>query len=154
MFGKESENQVPVDRGGDPRATSILAQGCKLTGEVEIKGTFRIEGEFEGTIRNAETLVVGKTASVKGEIFTKNAIVGGKVVGNITAEDKLEIQAGSALEGDIKTRRFVIDEGAVFEGSCSMGKRQTATPERAGGSSSAPSTGSGSESQKKQTASS
>ena len=81
MFGKESENQVPVDRGGDPRATSILAQGCRLTGEVDIKGTFRIEGEFEGTIRNAETLVVGKTASVKGDIFTRNAIVGGRVVG-------------------------------------------------------------------------
>jgi len=126
MFGKENETVGPVDRG-DPRATSILAQGCRFKGEVEVNGTFRIEGEFEGTIRHPETLVVGKTGVVKGEIFAKNAVVGGKVLGNIVADDKIELQSGSTLEGDIKTGRLVIDEGVVFEGSCSMGKRPAGT---------------------------
>ncbi len=121
MFGKENEIDGPVDRG-DPRATSILAQGCRFKGEVEVKGTFRIEGELEGTIRHPDTLVVGKTGVVKGEIFAHNAVIGGKVLGNITADDKIELQSGSTLEGDIKTARLVIDEGVVFEGSCSMGK--------------------------------
>jgi cytoskeletal protein CcmA (bactofilin family) len=122
MFGKENEMETPMKQG-DPHATSILAQGCRFKGDVEIKGTLRVEGEFEGTIRHPENLVVGKTGTVKGEIYAKNAAIGGRVNGNITADDKIELQSGSTLEGDIKTRRLVIDEGVVFEGSCSMGKR-------------------------------
>ena len=51
----------------------------------------------------------------------KNAIIGGQLFGNITAENKIELQSGSHVEGDIKTKRLVIDEGVFFEGNCSMG---------------------------------
>lgn len=140
MFGKEEETRAPMERGGDPNATSILAQGCRFKGEIEVKGTFRIEGEFEGTIRHPENLVVGKTGHVKGSIFSKSAVIGGRVDGNVTADDKIELQSGSTLEGDIKTRRLVIDEGVVFEGSCSMGKKPA--PEQPKSSSTPTSTGS------------
>jgi len=123
MFDKKNDNTVPAQPGGDTRATSILAQGCNFKGEVEIKGTFRVEGQFEGSIRNPETLVIGRTGVVKGDISVKNAIVGGRVFGNIVAEDRIELQSGSQIEGDIRTRRLVIDEGVVFEGNCSMGKQ-------------------------------
>ena len=83
-----------------------------------------MEGEFDGTIRTPEQLVVGKTGVVKGDMHVKNAIIGGKVTGNITAENKIELQSGSHLEGDIKTRRLVIDEGVFFEGNCSMGNKE------------------------------
>jgi cytoskeletal protein CcmA (bactofilin family) len=126
MFGKETETSAPVD----PRATSILAQGCKFKGEVDIQGTFRVEGEFEGAIRNPENLVVGKTGVVRADIIAKNATIGGKVVGNVTAENKIELQSGSHLEGDIRTRRLVIDEGVFFEGNCSMGSKERALEQR------------------------
>ncbi len=134
MFGKdEEETRAPMERGGgDPNATSILAQGCRFKGEIEVKGTFRIEGEFEGTIRHPDHLVVGKTGYVKGSIYSKSAVIGGRVDGNITADDKIELQSGSVLEGDIKTRRLVIDEGVVFEGSCSMGKKPVVERPKAG----------------------
>lgn len=126
MFGKESEATPsrPSAGGGDNRSTSILAQGCQLKGEIHIQGIFRVEGEFEGTITTPEQLVVGKTGVVKGDIRVKNAIVGGKVLGNIKAENKIELQSGSHVEGDIQTRRLVIDEGVFFEGSCSMGNEK------------------------------
>jgi cytoskeletal protein CcmA (bactofilin family) len=130
MFGKEEETRAPIERGGDPNATSILAPGCRFKGEIEVKGTFRIEGEFEGTIRHPDNLVVGKTGHVKGSIYAKSAVIGGRVDGDVTADDKIELQSGSVLEGDIKTRRLVIDEGVVFEGSCSMGKRPVSEPQR------------------------
>jgi cytoskeletal protein CcmA (bactofilin family) len=129
MFGKDTENAVP---SADPRGTSILAQGCRFKGEIEVGGIFRIEGEFDGRIRTPEQLVVGKTGVVKGDMHVKNAIIGGKVTGNITAENKIELQSGSHLEGDIKTRRLVIDEGVFFEGNCSMGnKEQVGRPAQA-----------------------
>lgn len=124
MFGKDQETSAPV-AGGDNRGTSILAHGCRFKGEVEIQGVFRVEGEFEGTVRTPEQLVVGKTGVVRGEIHVKTAIIGGKVLGNITAESKIELQNGSHVEGDIRTRRLVIDEGVFFEGNCSMGDEPT-----------------------------
>lgn len=124
MFGKDQESSPPV-AGGDSRGTSILAHGCRFKGEVDIQGVFRVEGEFEGTVRTPEQLVVGKTGVVRGEIHVKTAIIGGKVLGNITAESKIELQNGSHVEGDIRTRRLVIDEGVFFEGNCSMGDDTT-----------------------------
>jgi len=117
MFGKELENSG-VQEG---RLNSILGKGCKFKGTVEVEGTLRIDSEFEGVVNCPDTLVVGKTGVVKAEINVKNAIIGGKVVGNINATNKIELQSGSHIEGDIQTHRLVIDEGVFFEGSCKMG---------------------------------
>jgi cytoskeletal protein CcmA (bactofilin family) len=125
MFGKEPENQAMA--GGQ---TSIIAQGCKFEGKVEVRGTLRIEGNFKGDIGTPESLVIGKTGVVNGKVTVKNAIIGGKLIGNIVADNKIELQSGSHVEGDIKTKRLVIDEGVFFEGNCSTGSahRQPSEP--------------------------
>lgn len=123
MFGKEPESQA-VASG----QTSIIAQGCKFDGTVQVKGTLRVEGEFKGTIGTPESLVIGKTGVVRANVTVKNAIIGGQLFGNITAENKIELQSGSHVEGDIKTKRLVIDEGVFFEGNCKMGEKQPGTP--------------------------
>jgi cytoskeletal protein CcmA (bactofilin family) len=127
MFGKEPENQDL-----DNRQTSILAQGCKFDGKVSVRGTFRVEGEFKGDVETPENFIVGKTGVVHGTCKVKNGIIGGQLFGNITAENKIELQSGSHVEGDIKTKRLVIDEGVFFEGNCSMGSGVRKTPEPSG----------------------
>jgi cytoskeletal protein CcmA (bactofilin family) len=121
MFGKEVEGNVQ-----EGRINSILGKGCKFKGTIEVEGTLRIDSEFEGVVNCPETLVVGKTGVVKAEINVKNAVIGGKVVGNINATNKIELQSGSHIEGDINTHRLVIDEGVFFEGSCKMGSEMPA----------------------------
>ena len=116
MFGKEVESNVQ-----EGRLNSILGKGCKFKGTIEVDGTLRIDSEFEGVVNCPDTLVVGKTGVVKAEINVKNAVIGGKVIGNIHATNKIELQSGSHIEGDIHTHRLVIDEGVFFEGSCKMG---------------------------------
>jgi cytoskeletal protein CcmA (bactofilin family) len=123
MFGKEPENTT-VSSG----QTSIIAQGAKFDGKIEVQGTLRVEGEFKGTIGTPESLVIGKTGVVHASVNVKNAIIGGQLIGNITAENKIELQSGSHVEGDIKTKRLVIDEGVFFEGNCSMGSGQRKSP--------------------------
>ncbi len=116
MFGKEGEQIA-----GEGKMNSIIGKGCKINGTVIVTdGTIRIDGEFEGNITCPDTLVIGKEGHVKAEIKVKSAVVGGTVVGNIDAKEKIELQAGSRLEGDIKTSRLVIDEGVFFEGNCKM----------------------------------
>jgi len=117
MFNKEPDNQnVPNGQ------TSIIAQGCTFDGKVTVAGTLRIDGEFKGEIGTPESLVIGKTGVVHAKCQVKNAIIGGKLYGNITADNKIELQSGSHVEGDIKTKRLVINEGVFFEGKCSMGE--------------------------------
>jgi len=117
MFGKEGDSMA--DEG---KMNSIIGKGCKVTGTIDVQdGTLRIDGEFEGNVNcPGGTVVIGKGGKVKADIKVSSAIVGGTVNGNIDAREKIELQAGSRLEGDIKTRRLVIDEGVFFEGSCKM----------------------------------
>ena len=116
MFGKEPESQTMTSG-----QTSIIAQGCKFDGKVQVSGTLRVEGEFKGSIGTPENLVIGKTGVVHADVKVKNAIIGGQLFGNMVAENKIELQSGSHVEGDIQTKRLVIDEGVFFEGNCSMG---------------------------------
>ena len=116
MMGKETDTHETVGS-----QTSVLAQGSRFEGKVHAVGTLRIEGEFRGEIETPEMLVIGKTGAVQANVRVKNAVIGGQLFGNIIAENKIELQGGSHVEGDIKTKRLVIDEGVFFEGNCSMG---------------------------------
>jgi cytoskeletal protein CcmA (bactofilin family) len=130
MFGKEGDAVT----GGEGNLNSILGPGCKVTGNIDIKGTLRIDGDFDGEINCPETLIIGKSGVVKADVKVKNAVIGGKLVGNVTATNKIELQTGSHVEGDISTARLVIDEGVFFEGACKMGTQapsQAATPKPA-----------------------
>ncbi len=124
MFGKEGDSMS----GAEGNLNSIFGPGCKVKGTVDTKGTIRIDGEFEGTVNCPETLIIGKTGIVKAaDIKVKNAVIGGKLIGNITATNKIELQTGSHVEGDIVTARLVIDEGVFFEGACKMGSTTSKT---------------------------
>ncbi|MBK9304814.1 polymer-forming cytoskeletal protein [bacterium] len=116
MLGKDSDTHETA--GGQ---TSVMAQGCRFEGKVHAVGTLRVEGEFRGEIETPELLVIGKTGAVQANVRVKNAVIAGQLFGNIIAENKIELQGGSHVEGDIKTKRLVIDEGVFFEGNCSMG---------------------------------
>jgi cytoskeletal protein CcmA (bactofilin family) len=90
---------------------------------VEIKGTIRFSKElaFDGTLDGDITshegvLVIGTNAKIRGNLRAHSVVVKGKVNGNITAENRCEIQGGAELAGDLKTARLVLDAGAMFVG--------------------------------------
>jgi len=126
MFGKEVEST-----GAQGSLNSILGQGCRVKGDIELQGTIRIDGKFEGQIKCPETLIIGKSGEVRADCTVKNAVIGGKLMGNIVASNKIELQTGSHVEGDIQTSRLVIDEGVFFEGTCKMGAHAKPEPREA-----------------------
>jgi cytoskeletal protein CcmA (bactofilin family) len=77
MFGKEGDAVT----GGEGNLNSILGPGCKVKGNIEIKGTLRVDGDFDGEINCPETLIIGKSGVVKADVKVKNAVIGGKLVG-------------------------------------------------------------------------
>jgi cytoskeletal protein CcmA (bactofilin family) len=123
MFGKEgTEGQAGV--------SSILGNGCKFTGDVEAKGTIRVDGEFDGKIVSTDSVIVGKGGIVKGEIHTAHAAITGTVEGNIFAKKKVELASGSRLIGDVESMSLVIEDGVFFEGKSKMRKEGEAFTQR------------------------
>ena len=86
MFGKDAEVTT-----GQATLNSMLGQGCKIKGDIELQGTIRIDGQFEGSISCPDTLIIGKSGIVKAEVKVKNAVIGGKLIGNIAAANKIEL---------------------------------------------------------------
>jgi cytoskeletal protein CcmA (bactofilin family) len=101
---------------------SILGEGSSFKGNVRIQGSMKVDGEFEGNLTVTESLIVGKSGVVKAEVEVGEAVVGGKVVGRIRASERVELQTGSRMEGDVFTQSFMIEDGVFFRGSCHMGK--------------------------------
>ncbi|MGQ9603344.1 MAG: bactofilin family protein [bacterium] len=112
MFGKEGDQQAAV--------SSILGSGCKFTGDVDAKGTIRIDGEFQGKVVATEGVIVGKTGIVRGEIHSTNVAITGTVEGNIIAKRKVELESGAKLIGDVESMSLVIEDGVFFEGKSKM----------------------------------
>lgn len=101
---------------------SIIGPGMKVVGDCQTDGTVRVEGTIEGSIQAGKAVVIGKQGSVVGDITTQDAIVSGRVEGVLVAESRLELQATCHIEGEVRTRRMQLEEGAVLNGTVQMGE--------------------------------
>jgi cytoskeletal protein CcmA (bactofilin family) len=98
-----------------------LYKGSRVTGHLIFQGSARIDGNVEGEIRCNGTLIIGEGAEIRAKISAESVVIRGRVDGNVTAKDKLELLAPGRLYGNISTSRLVMSEGVVFDGDCSMG---------------------------------
>ena len=121
MFGKDEGSGAIVPS----TLNSILGKGARFKGTFEGAGTVRIESELDGTIRGADSVVIGKTGIVRGEIHAKQVVVTGRVEGRIIATEKLELQSESHVQADVFSPRLIISEGVFFEGNCKMHEQST-----------------------------
>jgi cytoskeletal protein CcmA (bactofilin family) len=110
-----------------------------LSNDVELKGTLRFSGELtfdgklEGEIQSEGTLNLGDNAVVKGNISANSVIVRGKINGNVTAKEKIDIKTKTELFGDIRAARLVMEEGVTFVGQTEVNPNKvTPTPPRPG----------------------
>ena len=108
-------------------ATSIIGENSMLDGTFEVTGNLRVDGKFTGKLRVTETLVVGKNGLVDAKVEARNAVVAGTIKGDLNASEKITLQSGSRLEGEMVTSRLVIEEGVSFQGSCNTGAPSATT---------------------------
>ncbi len=103
------------------RLSNYVGNGSTLTGETTFKAMMRVDGYLKGKIHSDEgTLVVGVDGKVEANISVGSAIINGKVNGDIVASKKVELGKTAHVVGNIQTPRLKIDDGAVFEGNCTM----------------------------------
>ena len=109
---------------------NFLGSGTVVEGTVRTTNSIRVDGKIKGKLICKNTLTVGVNGVVEGEIEAKNAIVGGKIHGKIRVTEKLVLETESVLIGDLKASKLLIDEGAVFEGTSDMGKKEPVAVEQ------------------------
>jgi len=106
---------APLPAAKPKPAASVLSSDLTIQGNVLTSGDIQIEGIVEGDIR-AHTLVVGESATVKGEVIAEEVIVHGRVVGRLRGL-KVRLSTSARCEGDIVHKTIAIESGAHFEGS-------------------------------------
>ncbi len=101
---------------------TIIGKGTRVEGNMKVSQSLRIDGSFKGSINASETLIVGSSGELTDvKVNVKNAIIGGKIKGNITASNKVTLESSSRLEGDLTAKLLVIEEGSLFKGNCQSG---------------------------------
>jgi cytoskeletal protein CcmA (bactofilin family) len=101
----------------------FLDRGASFKGEMEFEDTMRIDGKFNGKIMSKNELIVGESAHIEGDVHVGRIAISGTVMGKIVATQRVEIHRTGKVYSDIDTPALVIEEGAIFQGSCSMGER-------------------------------
>jgi len=123
LFSKDQVPARPPARNESPSLPSVTFFGPNVVFEGKISGSepVAIEGTVRGSINLTGDLVVGPRARVEAEVHAKNVVVEGKLTGNISADDRVELVASANVDGNIKAPKIVVAEGAKFRGSVDMG---------------------------------
>jgi cytoskeletal protein CcmA (bactofilin family) len=114
---------------GGGELSGFLDVGTDFKGEIAFQDTLRIDGKFEGSIRDGKLLIVGETADVNADIDVVTISVSGRLRGNVHARERIELHESARCQCNLETRVLVVEEGALFEGNCSMQSTQVVTRE-------------------------
>jgi cytoskeletal protein CcmA (bactofilin family) len=119
------EPEAAVDAGdaddAEPMEVTLaasLGESLHFRGELTGHEDIRIDGRFEGSITLQDrALIVGGTGHVQAEVRAHTVVIEGQMVGDILADDKVEIAASGSLQGNIRAARVVLKENSRFKGS-------------------------------------
>ena len=99
---------------------SLLDSQLTVDGDIDTQGSLRIDGRLNGSIRRADTVVLGAGASMNGDVSAREVIVGGTLTGNVYATERVELQLTAIVTGDITAQVVVVQEGGVVNGRVQM----------------------------------
>lgn len=102
-------------------APTYLDRGTKISGKLRFEGPARIDGTIDGEIDGKE-ITIGESAIATAQIRADSIVVHGKVKGEITATNRIEIHPTARVIGNLTAPKLIVHEGAIFEGQCSMGQ--------------------------------
>jgi len=105
---------------------NVLSSDVEVKGNIKFSGELTFEGKLEGEIQTDGVLNLGDNAVINGNITAQNVVVRGKVNGNITAREKIEIKTKTELFGDIRAAKLVVEEGVTFVGKTEVNPNKVA----------------------------
>ena len=107
-------------------AKNILSSDVEIKGNLKFAGELTFEGKLEGEINSDGTLLVGDSAVINGNINVNSVVLRGKINGNVSAKEKIEIKTKAELFGDIRASKLSIEEGVTFVGKTEVNPNKVA----------------------------
>jgi cytoskeletal protein CcmA (bactofilin family) len=137
FFSQSSNSEAPKPgppatgerrRARDPQGgLSIVAKDLTIAGDLQAEGVIRIEGRVVGNV-HAGDLLLSEGGIIEGDVIAREAVIGGRVHGSISCEERVELQTSALVHGDIATRRLLIQEGGRVNGTMKMDGVETQRP--------------------------
>jgi cytoskeletal protein CcmA (bactofilin family) len=118
MWGKR-KGKVPRIRG---HLAAFLDEGSEIEGKYTCTGTVLLDAKLRGEVTSRDTLIIGERGVVRANVHGATVVVRGEVVGTVTASERVELQCGARVTGDVEAPVIVMEAGAVLDGHCRMTK--------------------------------
>jgi cytoskeletal protein CcmA (bactofilin family) len=123
----ETENLARGIKEGT--VSGFVGAGASVQGEASFNGMMRVDGRLTGNIKSEKgTLIVSYGGTVEAIIEVAVANINGTVRGDIIASERIEMGRSAHVIGNIQTPSLVIEQGAIFDGSCKMAAAEKRTP--------------------------
>src|SRR5256885_11523781 len=108
---------------------NVLNSDVEIKGNIKFSGELTFDGKLDGEIHTDGTLQLGDGAVINGSISAQSVVLRGKINGNVSAKEKIEIKAKAELFGDIRAAKLAIEEGVTFVGRTEVNPNKvTPTP--------------------------
>jgi cytoskeletal protein CcmA (bactofilin family) len=119
-------SSFPGAGGSNERKPAYLGPGIQIKGEISGNEDLWLDSKVDGSVSiGGFRLTIGKSAVIEGEVVAREVVVSGKVNGNISARDRLEVKNGSTVVGDLSTARILIEDGAYLKGAVEIDRSNT-----------------------------
>ena len=110
----------PQTEAAIPPPNTVIGVGANMRGTLMVSGTLRIDGEFEGDILHCERLEIGEHGVMNADIEVKEAVIYGRIHGNVRALASIEMKSGARVQGDVAAMSVTMEPGVYFTGRCTM----------------------------------
>lgn len=114
VFSSEKESKS-IDR-----IETLIGEQCNIVGNLNGSGVLKIDGSVDGDTMWQDDIILGISSVYNGNISCKNALISGKVNGNIICEETLTIETAGKIKGDITVKKLLVREGGSLDGKCTM----------------------------------
>jgi cytoskeletal protein CcmA (bactofilin family) len=129
----------------DGKLSGFVGHGTSLTGDTSFQMMLRVDGHLTGTVSSdGGTLIVGNNGQLDANVAVGVAQINGTVNGDISATERIQLGRTARVVGNIATPKLIIEDGALFEGGCTMVKAREASEKQTASASSSSSYGSSS----------
>ena len=112
----------------ETQITTIIGMGAECNGDFTAGGAIRIDGTVNGNVTVTDTVILGASGCINGDVNAQKVVIGGEVYGNLNVPEKVELTSTARVIGDITTGGLVIDEKAIFQGRCDMNQDASKRP--------------------------
>jgi cytoskeletal protein CcmA (bactofilin family) len=111
---------------GTGATKNTLGSDVEIKGNLKFSGELTFDGKIDGEIQTDGVLNLGDSATVNGNINAQSVVVRGKVNGNITAKEKIDLKTKTELFGDIRASKLSVEEGVTFVGKTEVNPNKIA----------------------------